>query len=231
MKGLKHVIFDLDHTLWDFEKNSNYVLKFLFDKYQLQNTLQTSFDQYQKRYHEITNNLWHLYDTKRIGKEELRNERIPQVFASFNHKDGGLTKKIETEYLEICPDQSHLIEGTIDILQYIAKKYTAHILTNGFKSIQHRKLKASGVSQYFKTIVTSECSGYSKPDEKAFKFLLEKISANANECIMVGDNNLSDIEGSHNIGMKSIYFNPKNQIDHTKATYAIKNLLEIKKLI
>ncbi len=231
MKDLKHVIFDLDHTLWDFERNTNHVLKILFNKYSLDRTLGTSFDLFKTCYHEITTQLWYLYDIKKICKEELRSQRMLKVFAYFNYKNINLATQLEIEYLKTCPDQPHLIKGTMETLQYVTKKYATHVLTNGFKSTQHRKINASGITKYFETIVTSECSGHSKPAAQAFNFLLEKINANANECIMIGDNTLSDIEGSHKIGMKSIYFNPKKQNEKSNATYTIDTLLEIKDLI
>ncbi len=230
MNQLKHVIFDLDHTLWDFESNSNYTLSLLFEKYDLSTLLNISFDTYTQAYHETTHGLWKQYDKKEVTKDELRQIRIPSVFKKFNFEDNKLAKKLESEYLSICPDQPRLFEGAIDLLEYLQPKYSLSILTNGFESIQHRKLKASGINKYFKEVSTSECSGFSKPNKEAFYYLLNNLNANISECIMIGDNPSSDIEGSHRLEMKSIHFSPK-EIYSEKADYKVKSLTEIKGLI
>lgn len=231
MKKLKHVIFDLDHTLWDFERNSNHILQSLFEKYELKDHLNTSFEAFKNKYHEITTKLWQKYDTKEINKEELRSQRIPAVFDHFNYQNPKLAIQLEEEYLRSCPDQPHLIQDGMEILEYLKTKYEIHLLTNGFKTIQYRKLKASGITNYFQNIVTSECSGFSKPDKEAFEYLLRKISIPAHNCIMIGDNEHSDIQGAYQIGMPSILYDPSEKITSSKATYNIKRLREIKKLI
>lgn len=230
MINIKHVIFDLDHTLWDFEKNSNHVLKQLFAKHKLDSLLNTDFTKYSQKYHKVTNQLWKLYDNKSISKEELRNSRIPLVFKFFRYKNPTLAQSLEKEYLDTCPDQPNVFNGTHELLEYLSSKYELHILTNGFEKIQHRKLKASGIKKYFNEVITSECSGYSKPHKEAFDYLLNKINSKPESCIMIGDNPVSDIEGSKSVGIKNIHFSPTGNYSK-KADFGVKSLLDIKDLI
>lgn len=232
MTLFKHIIFDLDHTLWDFNRNSKETLDTLFHQHQLQNILQSPFSSFLEEYYKVTNTLWQQYDNKEITKEELRNLRLPTVFKTFKFEDHKLAQRLETQYLSICPHKPHLIEGAVEILDYLKdKNIPLHLLTNGFKEIQYQKIKASKIEHYFETITTSECSGFSKPDNRAYFFKLNKLNTEAKDCLMIGDNLVSDIQGSQAIGMKNIFFNP-NKIQHQETpTYEVHYLLDIKNLI
>ena len=136
--------------------------------------------------------------------------RFPKVFAHFNHTDSLLARQIESHYLSICPNKPHLIDGAIQLLEFLKMKpYPLHILTNGFLDTQHKKIAASNILHYFNFIVTSESSSFSKPDNRSYFHLLDQINHEPEECIMVGDNLISDIAGSSAIGTKNIYFNPE----------------------
>ena len=228
MNKIKHIIFDLDYTLWDFNRNSKETLELLFKKHSIAENLKTTFHRFLDQYYTSTNALWLQYDNQEITKQELRDLRFPKVFSFFKFVDDSLAKEIEDSYLKICPNKTHLIDGAKSLLDYlVSKKYTIHLLTNGFKDIQHKKLIASNINHYFENIVTSECSGYSKPDKRAFEYLLSKIDGDKNECIMIGDNLQSDIEGSTRIGMCNIYLNPEKSIHEKHPTFEVQSLQEI----
>jgi putative hydrolase of the HAD superfamily len=232
VKEIKHIIFDLDHTLWDFNRNSRETLIFLFSEYQLDQLLSTSFEDLLKVYYRVTNKLWAAYDKKEVSKSELRRQRLPQVFAHFDYINKTLAEQVESHYLSICPNKPHLIKGAIEVLNQLKKQnYPLYLLTNGFVDIQHKKITASAITHYFDLIVTSECSGFSKPDRRAFFHLLDQINATPKECLMIGDNLVSDIEGSSAIGMKNIFYNPEKTKHQTLPTFEISELEEILTLI
>lgn len=228
MSVINHIIFDLDHTLWDFNRNSRETLEVLFLEHNIENKINIPYKQFLTQYYKVTNSLWHLYNKKVISKEELRLTRLPLVFAKYKYQNEKLFQKMEKQYLATCPKKPHLIPGALELLTHLTShKHTLHLLTNGFKDIQHQKLKASEINQYFTHIVTSECSGYSKPEPKAFLHLLEKIDCQPNECIMIGDNLDTDITGSNKIGMQNIYFNPEKINHKANPTYEVYTLEEI----
>ena len=227
----KHIIFDLDHTLWDFEKNSFLTIKHLFEEYNLELLLGgISLEEYFEVYTLTTKELWKLYDQKKVNKTELRQQRLALVFQHFNSSNPQLEKILEEKYLNMCPYTPHLMHGTLDLLQYLAPKYDLHLLTNGFKSIQDIKVSTTKIKKYFTNIVTSEDSGYSKPNSEAFQFLHDKLNSSKERCLMIGDNATSDILGAHNFGYDSVYFSPENESTHL-ATYNISDLTELKQLI
>lgn len=231
MKQYKHIIFDLDHTLWDFNTNSTETLKELFISYNLASLLNCDDSQFIDYYLEVNTQLWHLYNQHKVTKDELRTKRFELVLAHFHVFDKNIAQKLDRDYIAICPEKTGLIDGTLDILQHLQAKHTLHILTNGFKETQFRKLKACNILQYFDKIVTSECSGHNKPHRKMFSYALNEINASYKECIMIGDNLKTDIQGAKNIGMDHVFFNP-HQIRHQfKVLHEVKTLHDLKNIL
>lgn len=227
MKTYKHIIFDLDHTLWDFDKNSAETLGELFEHHSLQDKLNTDLESFIEYYKEINKQLWHLYNQHLISKEDLRIKRFQMLFEHFNYFDASLALTLDQEYISICPEKPHLIKGTIPLLEVLSQKYTLHLLTNGFKETQERKIKACGIEHFFQHMVTSECSGYNKPHRKMFSYILNKANAHYKECIMIGDNLKTDIQGAKNVGMDHVFFNPHRANHKFKTTHEIIHLEEL----
>ena len=124
-----------------------------------------------------------------------------------------------------------MIDGAHDILDYLSGTYQLHILTNGFVEVQGIKMEKSGLKPYFDQVVASEFAGAKKPHPQAFEFTLDLIKANANDCLMIGDDPISDIKGAHDVGIDSVYFNPDNNTPSVHATYTIKKLKELKNIL
>jgi len=202
---IKHVFFDLDHTLWDFEKNSALAYEACFQK----NQMNINLNEFLKVYVPINERYWKLYREEKVTKEDLKHGRLKEA---FNHIDfdisDSLIDKIAEEYLEYLPTFNSLFDGTIAILDYLYPKYQLHIITNGFAEIQTAKLKNSGISHYFKELITSESVGVKKPNPKIFNYALQKATANPAESMMIGDNLEADVLGAENVGMHAIFFNP-----------------------
>lgn len=227
MTKIKHVFFDLDHTLWDFEQNAQDTLQELFVVFNLKEVLNTSVNIFIEYFMKVNYALWKKYDTKELSKDELRKLRCILVLDNFNVKNNELAEKIENSYLKICPEKNTLFPFAIEILEYLQEKYILHILTNGFELTQLKKIKASNLSSFFEHIITSECSNYCKPHQKMFEFALQKTTATIENSIMIGDNLISDIQGANQMGMKTIHFDQKN--DFAKDT--INCLSQLKKLL
>jgi len=218
--------------LWDFDKNSREALLHLFKDSNLDNQINTDFQDFLKVYEEINHQLWHQYHLNKTTKEELRYQRFYQTFQEFNYHDISLAKKWADSYLTISPYKTHLIEGTIDILNYLNSKYDLHIITNGFKEVQHIKLEESNLKNYFKEIIISEEHGFNKPDLQIFELAEEKAKASKSECIMIGDNFDTDIKGALNANWKAVYFakEPPVNFQHHQLSH-ITNLVSLTKLL
>ena len=205
---VKDVFFDLDHTLWDFDKNSKLAYKRVFKQFEID----IEFERFIKIYEPINLEYWKKYREERVTKEVLRRGRLIDSFKMFNKKYTTLIiDKLADAYIEELPLDNHLFDGTLHILDYLTKKYKLHIITNGFEEVQYKKLKNSGIFHYFSTVTTSEEVGLKKPNPIVFLKALEKASTNPNDSVMIGDSFEADILGAKNIGMETIFFNYRNE--------------------
>lgn len=225
----RYIIFDLDHTLWDFEKNSDETLTYLFEQYSMSQLFKVTLQDFLNVYREINHQLWHLYNQHKVTKEQLRVDRFRMLFQRFHYENDELAADLDRDYIAICPEKPHLMAGAIDILEYLMDSYEIHLLTNGFIETQSRKIKASKIDAFINSMTTSECSGFKKPDRKMFKYKLNKIGAPHQECLMVGDNPKADILGAKQVGIDQVYFNPSGDyLPKLKPTFEIRELQELR---
>lgn len=225
--NIKHVFFDLDHTLWDFEKNSALAFKHVFSQY----NVEVCHDEFIDIYVPINNKYWKLYRDEKITQQELRYGRLKEAFDVLKYQvDNQLLEVLSVEYVNSLPKFNHLYEGAIDILEYLKPNYTLHIITNGFHEVQAGKLKNSNIEQYFATITNSELAGCKKPNPVIFEYALK--AANADKChsIMIGDCIEADVQGALNCGLDAIYFNEHRQHAH-ESIVQVNHLLELKNIL
>jgi len=204
----KHLFFDLDNTLWDFEKNSHETFNELYD-YHLAGlnkipSVKAFFDAYTIH----NTRLWGLYRESRITKDELKDTRFLITLQEFGVDDKGLASTLSDEYTYRSPRKGILFPGTIETLENLKDRFQLHIITNGFEEIQHVKLEFAGLTKYFEYLITSEQAGSKKPDAGIFNYALEKAGARAKESLMIGDDLDVDIVGAREIGMDTILFDP-----------------------
>ncbi|WP_428742985.1 YjjG family noncanonical pyrimidine nucleotidase [Tenacibaculum sp.] len=208
MEKIKHVFFDLDHTLWDFDKNS----KLTFEQIFREQNVSLSIDDFLGVYRPINFKYWELYREDRIEKVALRYHRLKETFTNLNYSaSDDLINLISEAYIRYLPNFNYLLSDTIEILEYLGEKYHLHIITNGFKEVQNLKLEKSGINKYFRQVITSECIGVKKPNPKIFEYALGKAGANAEESVMIGDSYEADVIGAIKVGMFAIYFSQDNK--------------------
>ena len=226
-KTITDVFFDLDHTLWDFDKNSMLAFKRVFSKHQINIELSSFIEIYEP----INLNYWKLYREERVDKLQLRRGRLKDTFKYFNlNFSENILDELAESYIDELPLDNHLFEGTNKILKYLAKKYDLHIITNGFDEVQHLKLINSGINKHFKTITTSEEIGVKKPNPLIFNSALKKANIHASRSIMIGDSFEADILGAKSVGMNTLFYNHRN--DQIPETYTeIRNLHEIRNFL
>lgn len=225
-KKYKHVFFDLDHTLWDFERNSAEVLGALYDKHKLGPFTKDAFI---SQFQVINNQLWSQYNTHTISKEELRNSRFDLILEALGFENSQVSSILATEYLKQCPSMPYIFPYVHEVLAYLKteKQYILHILTNGFEEVQHLKLNAANISHYFESVITSDVAGFQKPDKEYFSYALSKAFCKCEESIMIGDNLEADIIGARNSTIDQIYFNPGRTAHQETITYEISCLSEL----
>ena len=218
------VFFDLDHTLWDFERNSALTFQYILQKHQIG----VDISDFLKIYVPINFEYWKLYREERISKEELRYGRLKKTFDTLRISVGDeMIHVLSTEYIEYLPANNYLFDHTHDILDYLKPKYRLHIITNGFKEVQNGKLANSKIDHFFEHVINSEMVGVKKPNRKIFDFALDRAGVAAENSLMVGDNLEADIIGAKSVGMETIHFNVHDDDPHDHGVI-IHSLLEIK---
>lgn len=227
----KHILFDLDHTLWDFEKNSTEALLEVYEHYLFKKYNKFTAVEFVLKFKEINAALWDQYNLNKIEKEYLRNERFKLTLVDLGIKESEIPPDIGEMYILRCPVKPHVIPHTFEVLDYLKPKYNLHIITNGFEDIQDIKLSYSNLKGYFDFIFTSERAGHKKPSREMFEKAIELLDAKTEECIMIGDNPVTDIQGAINASLDVIYFNPENVPHDLPVTYEIKSLLELTRIL
>jgi len=227
----KHVFFDLDRTLWDFDKNSSDALARLFVELNLIDAGIDNQDSFIKIYQKVNEECWKAYRHGLLEKEELRFRRFALAFERFGVFDEKLAKRMGDGYVDLSPTLTGLVDGTMDTLDYLGSKYDLHIITNGFKEVQHIKIDNSGIGHHFKQVVISEDVGQKKPHPAVFDFALKASNARAEESIMIGDDLEADILGARDAGWDQVYFNPE-EIQHSeKIAFEVRHLSELKSIL
>lgn len=232
MPKYKHVFFDLDRTLWDFDTNSNRALIEIYESFNLKGEGIDDFTEFAKQYQVINEKLWGWYRMGNIKKNELRKRRFTEALAHFGCMDTALGINLEETYIKISPYQTTLMPNAIETLEYLSEKYILHIITNGFEEVQGIKMQQSGLDPFFKHMITSERAMARKPDPVVFHLACNLANTRPSESLMIGDDLTADIGGAQNVSMDQVYFNPDG-VNHDKAdiTFEIKGLEELKVLL
>lgn len=225
----KHLFFDLDHTLWDFDENARITMQQLHVDFNLPGKGIRDFDRFYQAYRVHNERLWAQYRNGHIKQEELRLKRMWLSLLDFDVDDEELAMQMNELFLQLLPSRNLLFPDTIEVLRYLEKKgYQLHLITNGFEEVQHTKLKHAGLSPFFKVVVTSEGSNSLKPQKEIFEYALQKTGATVEESLMIGDALDVDVAGALNIGMDAVHVNYNRKAQDIQPTYTIYHLQELK---
>lgn len=224
---IKHLFFDLDRTLWDFDKNSKQALVLLFSDLNLDKK-DICFSDFYNYYLQVNAKLWKAYGKKEITKEFLRIERFRKTLEKWNVQDDSIVNHFSDGYVEISPKQICLFPNTIETLRELKLSgYRMHIITNGFVEVQYTKLENCLLRPYFDVIVCSEEIGINKPDPEIFNYSLKKANAVPENSVMIGDDYEVDVLGAERVGMRAYHFNPQIKESNIKHVNQITNLSQL----
>lgn len=225
----KHLFFDLDHTLWDTERNAKESLNEIYSEFNLGKGNFPDFERFYTCYRGHNERLWGLYAENKVGRDAVRINRFRFALEDFQIHDYNLAERIADEFIRRTPHKKHLIPDSIFVLDKLSEKYKMSIITNGFIESQLIKMKVSGISKYFENVFISEEIGFNKPDPRIFQHALSHTGIGFETALMIGDNYEADIIGARSAGIDQVYFRENHPEEHT-ATYKIsilKNILEI----
>jgi YjjG family noncanonical pyrimidine nucleotidase len=221
------IFFDLDHTLWDFDVNSELVFGIILKK----DYPTIEISDFIEKYAPINQACWKLYQYDKITHAELRYNRLKHTFDALEYfVSDGQIESIAHDYIQLLPENNRLFDGAIEVLEYLEKKYKLHIITNGFADVQYKKINNSNIGGFFKTITNSEMAGVKKPNPIIFEYALNLAQANKENSIMIGDCLEADVQGALDAGLDAIFFNDK-KIPVKQNVKEVTHLLELKKYL
>lgn len=208
-KDVKTIFVDLDDTIWDFTANSKVALRRTFESYGLQS--QCPFERFAGSYMPNNERLWTLYHHGRITRDFLKAERFRVSFeeCGIRFDDSGIPERFDHDYLENIVVLDRTVDGARELLSHLRKRGEIHVLSNGFKDLQYRKLKSARLDGYISKIVLSDDIGVTKPDKRLFDYALTVTGGDAATSLMIGDNYDADILGAHGAGWRTVFFNRK----------------------
>lgn len=227
----KCILFDLDHTLWDYDTNSREALEELYHQYELQAKGVEVFGDFVSEFQKVNFSLWDLYDRGLIDSQVIRKERFKKILGAFNAYEEKLSDNLSHDYLFSCPKKCNLIPDAIETLEYLTGRYNLTVVTNGFEEIQNLKLTSGKLTHYFDHIITSQKAGHKKPAREIFEFALRENGVHPYEAIMIGDNPITDIGGARNASIDAVLFNPAQVEYEVEVHYEIKALSELRQIL
>lgn len=195
------ILFDADDTLLDFQKAQLYGFREVLHHYDVEFSQQVY-----EIYTNINHRLWTQYENGIITKDCVQTQRFSEFFRSINKSVDG--NEANCAYQNSLENQSWLIPYAKEVCEYLSKKYTITIITNGVGRTQMRRISSSAISPFISHIVVSEDIGFAKPDKRFFDYVMDKLNCNSEKIIIVGDSLSSDIQGANNANIDAYWYNP-----------------------
>ena len=227
----RNLFIDLDDTLWDIHQNGKECLEEIYRDYGYEKYYPT-FDEYYDVYMPGNHRLWALYRQGEIRKEELIVERFLAPVRPFGITDAEYAKRLSDDFLDRTTRKTRLIEGTMELLEYLQPRYRMHILSNGFREVQYKKIENSGLKPYFDKIILSEDAGINKPHPDMFTYALKNTNSRRNQTLMIGDSWDADILGAQQSRINQIWFNPTGEPPvGFQPTHTVRSLAEIREIL
>ena len=221
------LLFDADHTLFDFNKSEYFALKGALMEYDCPCT-----DAHIERYSEINVKYWKMLERGEIDKKSLMLARFVEFASEFGFEDRA--EAVSVLYMKNLAKEAHLFEGALDLVAKLSQKYRLFIITNGVKSTQDGRFALSPITKYFEKIFISEVIGAEKPSREFFSAVEDDIDGYEREkAIVIGDSLSSDIKGAINSGIDCIWYNPskKSAPEGWDITYTVSNFDEILEIL
>jgi putative hydrolase of the HAD superfamily len=231
MPAYRHLFFDLDHTLWDFDRCSGETLEELFHEHRMDALGVACADAFVSTFRTINRDLWNQYGAGQITQQQLRDTRFALVFNQLGLPETDIHSALTEQYMQRCSRKPHLRPYAREVLDHLRDKYVLHILTNGFDDVQFIKMQSSGITDYFTHIITAEKAGCYKPNARIFDYALQRAGARLHHSLMIGDSLEADVVGARNAGMDHVFYNCDGLSHSETPTYEIACLSELLKIL
>ena len=214
----KFLLFDLDHTLLDFDTAEDVALTQLLKEEGV-----TDIQAYKDYYVPMNKSLWKDLELKKIRKQELVNTRFSKLFSHFGIEKDGVY--LAERYQFYLAQQGQVFSGAMELLDsLIDRGYELYAATNGITTIQTGRMAQSGLAPYFNQVFISEQLQTQKPDTLFYEKIGQQIAGFSKQnTLMIGDSLTADIQGGNNAGIDTVWYNPHHLENKTQAqpTYEV----------
>lgn len=226
----KNLFIDLDDTLWDTFHNNTECLKEIYAAHNFEQHYLT-FEAFFDRYWPHNNMLWEKYRDGEISRQTLIVDRFRHMLSPLGITNDKASMQINEQFLQLTTNKTKLVDGALELCEYLRPKYKMYILSNGFREVQYKKLNNSGLASYFDKMILSEDAKIQKPNRRIFQYAMKNTNSRLEESLMIGDSWDADIVGAKGAHMDQAWFNPykfpHNGFDPTYEVYALKDLIKI----
>ncbi len=196
------LIFDADGTLFDYDRAEATAFRRTFAESGI-----PFVARYADVYRAVNSQIWREFERGEITADALRIERFARLFARLDLDTDPAA--FSRDYLLNLGRQADLIDGATEVVQTLSQRYRMIVLTNGLKDVQHARLAACGLQDYFAGIVISDEVGVAKPDPRIFDIAFQRMGNPPRDAVLIiGDGLSSDIRGAANYGIDACWFNP-----------------------
>ena len=227
MKNIKAVLIDIDNTLLDFNKGAEIAIEKAFNACGI-----IYKKEYIKTFIEQNDLLWEKIERGELTREGLHKIRFNTIFKVLGITADGI--KAETEFRKALFNIAVPVDGALELVRYLSKKYKLYCASNAIYNQQINRLTLSNMHDYFSGFFISEKIGKQKPSKEFFDYCFNNLEGiNVNETIMIGDSLTADILGAKNYGIKSIWYNAFNKENKSNVNpdYTVNELLQIKDIL
>lgn len=226
----KHLLFDLDHTLLDFDLAEELALTYVLEEAGVEShQLQT----YKDHYIPMNKAMWEDLAQGGISKPDLLRTRFAKLFGHFGEERDG--EHLAGRYQHFLSQQGQTYDQAASFLTQLKDNgFELYAATNGVSYIQRGRLAASGLDQQFDQIFISDEVGAHKPSVTFYAKIAEQIGGfQPSQALMIGDSLTADIQGGNNAGIDSIWYNPKGLVNTSPAqpTYVAQSYQDILMLL
>lgn len=221
------VLFDVDGTLLDFDAAEKSGLEQVLISLGVTPTIEL-----ERRYHNINDSFWKAFERGEISRDQIMGNRFVEFFKTLDMSvDGAALEKLFRHKLN---ESAVLLEGAVEICDYLKNKYRMYVVTNGVSETQYKRLAASKLDKYFDDIFVSEDAGSQKPQKEYFDYCFSRIEgAEPADMLIIGDTLSSDIKGGNVAGIDTCWINPEKlgRKEGIRVDYEIRKLEELKGIL